>query len=73
MDYKSAPMLLNGVMGLNGEAGECIDILKKHLFHGHELDSTHLAEELGDASWYSVINMDKSIPRKISLRNICII
>lgn len=24
--------LLNGLMGLNGEAGECIDILKKHMF-----------------------------------------
>lgn len=26
--------LQNGLMGLNGESGECIDILKKHLFQG---------------------------------------
>ena len=26
------PRILNGLMGLNGEAGECIDILKKHRF-----------------------------------------
>jgi NTP pyrophosphatase (non-canonical NTP hydrolase) len=44
--------LVNGVMGLNGEAGECIDILKKALFQGHELDKEHLAIELGDVAWY---------------------
>lgn len=40
--------ILNGLMGLNGEAGECIDILKKHLFQGHDLDREHMAKELGD-------------------------
>ena len=25
-------LLLNGLMGLNGEAGEAIDILKKHIW-----------------------------------------
>ena len=39
-------LLLNGLMGLNGEAGEAIDILKKHLFQGHELDTAHMAKEL---------------------------
>lgn len=28
------PRILNGLMGLNGEAGECIDILKKQMLHG---------------------------------------
>ena len=44
--------LLNGVMGLNGEAGECIDVVKKHLFQGHELDTVKLLDELGDVMWY---------------------
>jgi NTP pyrophosphatase (non-canonical NTP hydrolase) len=44
--------LLNGVMGLNGEAGEAIDAVKKHLFQGHALDENHLVEELGDVLWY---------------------
>ena len=44
--------LLNGVMGLNGEAGECIDVVKKHLFQGHELDTVKLIDELGDVLWY---------------------
>ena len=31
-------VLLNGVMGLCGEAGEAIDLMKKHLHQGHPLD-----------------------------------
>ena len=50
--------LLNGLMGLNGEAGEAIDILKKYLFQGHELDGEHLAKELGDVAWYLAVTAD---------------
>lgn len=50
--------LENGLMGLNGEAGECIDILKKHLFQGHELDREHMAKELGDVAWYLAVSAD---------------
>lgn len=32
------------------EAGECIDVLKKHLFQDHWLDREHLAKELGDVA-----------------------
>lgn len=45
-------VLINGVMGLCGEAGEAIDIVKKHLHQGHELDQKKLAAELGDIAWY---------------------
>ena len=48
-------LLLNGAMGLNGEAGEVIDILKKHMFQGHELDKEHIAKELGDCFWYIAV------------------
>ena len=50
--------LENGLMGLNGEAGEAIDILKKHLFQGHPLDREHLATELGDVAWYLAVSAD---------------
>lgn len=50
------PIIVNGLMGLNGEAGEAIDILKKHLFQGHELDKEHLAKELGDCAWYIAVS-----------------
>ena len=45
-------VLINGVMGLCGESGECIDIVKKHLAQGHELDREKLLKELGDVAWY---------------------
>lgn len=48
-------LLVNGVMGLNGEAGECIDHVKKHLFQGHDLNRAHMIEELGDVMWYVAI------------------
>ena len=45
-------VLINGVMGLCGESGEAIDIVKKHLAQGHELDRDALIKELGDIAWY---------------------
>lgn len=45
-------VLINSVMGLCGESGEAIDIVKKHLHQGHELDKAALARELGDIAWY---------------------
>ena len=45
-------VLINGVMGLCGESGEAIDIVKKHLAQGHELDQEALINELGDVAWY---------------------
>ena len=45
-------VLSNAVMGLCGESGEAIDLVKKHLFQGHELDREAIATELGDIAWY---------------------
>lgn len=45
-------VLINGVMGLCGESGEAIDIVKKHLAQGHELNREALIKELGDVAWY---------------------
>lgn len=48
----SKDVLINGVMGLCGESGEAIDLVKKHLAQGHELNKEQLAKELGDIAWY---------------------
>ncbi len=51
-DLNRKDVLINSVMGLCGESGEAIDIVKKWLAQGHELDKEHLAKELGDIAWY---------------------
>ncbi|MHB1648243.1 MAG: nucleoside triphosphate pyrophosphohydrolase family protein [Cuniculiplasma sp.] len=44
--------LMNWSMGLAGESGEVVDILKKILFHGHPIEKEKLLKELGDILWY---------------------
>ena len=39
-------------LGLGGEAGEVVDEVKKHLFHGKPLDKDKLLNEVGDVLWY---------------------
>ena len=51
-------LMLNGAMGLNGEAGECIDIVKKYFFQGHDMDKDKLVKELGDVCWYLAISAE---------------
>lgn len=50
--------LRNAAYGLNGEAGEVIDLLKKHEFQGHKLDRIGVVDELGDVLWYVALACD---------------
>ena len=45
-------VLMNALMGLCGESGEAIDLMKKHLYQGHDLDKEKLVKELWDIAWY---------------------
>ena len=44
--------LTNGGLGLAGEAGEVVELIKKHRYHGHALDPDEITKELGDVLWY---------------------
>lgn len=44
--------LVNYALGIAGEAGEVADMVKKAVFHGHELDMNDMRKELGDVLWY---------------------
>ena len=51
-ELEKRDVLINSVMGLCGEAGEAIDIVKKWMAQGHVLDKEQLVKELGDIAWY---------------------
>jgi NTP pyrophosphatase (non-canonical NTP hydrolase) len=44
--------LANWGLGLAGEAGEVIEHIKKHLFHGKDLDKEKMKDEMSDVFWY---------------------
>ena len=48
----NCPELLNACLGLSGETGELLDMVKKWIFHEKELDVDHAKKELGDVMWY---------------------
>jgi NTP pyrophosphatase (non-canonical NTP hydrolase) len=65
-------LLINGVLGLNGEAGEVADLIKKWKFQGHLIPKDDLIEELGDILWYVAItaeSIDVSLG-EVAFRNI---
>lgn len=44
--------LLQGCLGITGEAGEVADVVKKCAFQGHKLNRLELLEEIGDTLYY---------------------
>ncbi len=50
--------LMYTALGLNGEAGEVAEKIKKAFFHGHDLDRDKLKKELGDVLWYVAVMAD---------------
>lgn len=54
----NVPTLLYGSLGLAGEAGEVIEIVKKGIFHEKGIDKTHIKKELGDVLWYVALICD---------------
>ena len=48
-------LLILTALGIAGESGEVVDIVKKVLYHSHELDVPTLQKEIGDLLWYTVL------------------
>lgn len=50
--------LLHAALGASTEANELIDVVKKAIFYGKDIDWTNVKEELGDMLWYIAIACD---------------
>lgn len=50
--YEPADGLILSALGLCGETGEYAEHIKKHVYHGHDLDHARVSKELGDIAWY---------------------
>lgn len=64
--------LLNACLGLSGEVGELLDMIKKWIFHKTPMDVDHLEKELGDVCWYIALfchstglNLEKVMEKNI--------
>lgn len=51
------PLRALAALGLGGEAGEVVDVYKKYLFHGRDLNRDDLRREIGDVLWYLALMM----------------
>lgn len=64
LSRRTAPVgmkLSNIVMGLVGEGGEIVDLIKKQVFHNHPIDTAfkdNLEKEIGDYLWYLARMLD---------------
>jgi len=44
--------MLHSVLGINTEAGEILDLVKKNMYYGKNLDLLDMKEEIGDLLFY---------------------
>lgn len=50
--HSEADKVVNGCLGLVGEAGEVVDVIKKHLYQDGKDTADKLMNECGDVLWY---------------------
>jgi NTP pyrophosphatase (non-canonical NTP hydrolase) len=45
-------VLFELLLGLSGEVGELVNLVKKKELHGHDIQTSKISEEIGDCMWY---------------------
>lgn len=50
--YGNEQVLTNCALGLAGESGQLIDLVKDYTFKGKKLDRQEMIHEMGDVLWY---------------------
>ena len=51
-DMSNEKHLMNAMLGLSGEVGECCDLVKKHYYQDGRAIREKLLDELSDVMWY---------------------
>ncbi|MEE6674703.1 nucleoside triphosphate pyrophosphohydrolase family protein [Pediococcus acidilactici] len=65
-------VLTNCALGLAGESGQVVNLVKNYTFRGADLDKEQLTKEMGDVLWYlSQVAQWADIPfEKVAEKNI---
>ena len=65
-------LIANFAMGLSGESGEVLEVIKKYLYHGDPLDLLKLKKEMGDVVWYwfALLQLFDITPEEVMQLNI---
>jgi len=50
--YGNEQVLTNCALGLAGETGQVVELVKRYTFHGQDMDHDALVKEMGDVLWY---------------------
>lgn len=56
-DLSHIDQLTNAAIGAAGEAGELAELVKKHRYQGHELNTAKWLEEAGDTLYYITLGL----------------
>lgn len=57
--------LIHAILGITGEAGELLDVIKRAVIYRKEIDVQHAIEELGDIEFYlEALRQDLHITRQ---------
>lgn len=63
---REAAAKVDNALGLAGEAGEVVDLVKHAVFHQEGIDKFKLTKEIGDVLWYLVhVARDHDIPMEV--------
>ena len=67
--------LMHAALGIAGEGGEVVDLIKKSVINGKPLDITEMTKELGDLEFYigllrSVLQIDRDVVLQMNIEKL---
>jgi len=67
--------LMHAALGIAGEGGEVVDLIKKTTINGKPLDTIEMMKELGDLEWYltllrSVLGIDREVVLQMNIEKL---